>query len=341
VKILALESSCDDTAVAFWDSGLGFLFEEISSQIFCHRPFGGVVPEVAAREHLERFPKLLRRWREACPEEPDAIAVTVGPGLAGGLAMGFAAARSLGILLGREVFGVNHLHGHMLSTFLSLGPCPCAADLEPLLPHLGLLVSGGNSMLLSIGSDLSLNLLAKTVDDAAGEALDKGAKMLGLPYPGGVEIERLARDGDRHAFPFPRAFPPFTMKFSFSGLKTSLRYRLAKMSPEEIQKRLADLCASYQWAVVEALVGKVGRGLRLFPAKSLGLSGGVSQNSLLREEMARLAEKNGLPLLAAPKRYCGDNASMIAFAASFPQFRQPYPQNIFPKMPLTNPALYP
>jgi N6-L-threonylcarbamoyladenine synthase len=332
MKILALESSCDDSSVAFLDDSQGFLFEESHSQISLHRPYGGVVPELATRGHLCHIPLLLRRWRSVCGKNPDAIAVTVGPGLAGCLAMGLAAARSLGLLFDCKVFGINHLHGHALSPFLPLWQR--GESFAEFLPHLGLLVSGGNSLLFSIDSRWNFKILADTVDDAAGEALDKGAKLLRLPYPGGVEIERLAELGDRRAFSFPIAFAGSAMKFSCAGLKTSLRYRLASMAPEEIEGRRADLCASYQSAVVGALVGKMAKALLLFPPSSIGLSGGVSQNSLLRNEMAALAHGRGLPLLAAPKHYCGDNASMIAFAALFPPFRRPDPQEIYPRMAL-------
>ncbi|MDR2667989.1 MAG: tRNA (adenosine(37)-N6)-threonylcarbamoyltransferase complex transferase subunit TsaD [Puniceicoccales bacterium] len=332
MKILAIESSCDESSVAFLDETSGFLFEETISQANLHRNYGGVVPELATGYHLESIPRIIGNWRKSCDGTPDAVAVTVGPGLAGGLAMGFAAAKSLAILFRCEFFAINHLHGHALSPFMDISLRGEA--LESYLPHVGLLVSGGNSILFSIAADWSVKVLGATVDDAAGEALDKGAKLLGLPYPGGVEIERLAAFGNGKAFRFPVAFPGAEIRFSFSGLKTSLLYALKKMSKEEIEREKANLCASYQAAVIDALLLKTSLVLERVPAKSLGISGGVSQNSSLRSAFAELASDHGLPLLAAQKRYCGDNGSMIAFAARFPKFRKENPTAIHPKLPM-------
>jgi N6-L-threonylcarbamoyladenine synthase len=320
--ILALESSCDETAVAIFDPARGLAGEWIHSQIALHEKHGGVVPDLATREHLRNFAPLLRRARDEVGfGRIAALAVTQGPGLAACLAIGMAAAKALAVELGRPLHGVNHLRGHAWSPFVSLhasDPAGFSGALAGLLPHLGLVVSGGNTLLFRLEQDGRLRVLATTRDDAAGEALDKGAKLLGLGYPGGPVIERLARDGRPGAFDFPRGLGRRNeMDFSFSGLKTSLRYRLEKMSAAEVETRRADLCASYQQAVVDALVRKVRVALRHGEGayRSLGLSGGVANNQVLREGVAAEARRMRLPFLAAEPRHTGDNAGMIAFAA--------------------------
>jgi N6-L-threonylcarbamoyladenine synthase len=329
MKILALESSCDDSSIAFFDPSGGFFYEESISQISVHRPYGGVVPELATEAHLKNLPRLLANWRRAMADvRPDAVAVTVGPGLVGGLAMGLAAARTVALALRCPVLGVNHLHGHALSPFISTPP----DRWESLLPHLGLLVSGGNTLLFSIGRHWHMQTIAATVDDAAGEALDKGARLLGLPYPGGVSIEVEARGGNAAAHAFPRAFPGPEWKFSFSGLKTSLLRCLREMDREGIAAGRADLCASYQEAVFAALLRKVRQAIRAFPHRSLGLSGGVAQNATLREKMRALADEVSLPLLTALPCHCGDNASMIAFAAALDPLTRRDPREVHPKL---------
>ncbi|MDR3316825.1 MAG: tRNA (adenosine(37)-N6)-threonylcarbamoyltransferase complex transferase subunit TsaD [Puniceicoccales bacterium] len=315
MKILSLESSCDDSSLAFLDTERRiFPFEKNHSQALLHREYGGVFPNLAAREHGRVFPELIAAWESCACGPPDRIAVTRGPGLPGCLAVGLGVAQSLARRHGCDLLGVNHLRAHALSPFLPLWQQN--VPIEPLLPHLGLLVSGGNTLLFIVGEDFQFQLLARTLDDAAGEALDKGARMLGLPYPGGVEIERLAANGDPAAFAFPRAFRGRDLKFSFSGLKTSLLYRLKKMSSAEIDERRANLCASYQEAVCDALLDKVDYAIRNFFCRSLGLSGGVSQNGRLRKKITQIAAAAELSLLLAPEKYCGDNASMVAFAAA-------------------------
>jgi len=259
--ILALESSCDETAVAIFDPATGLTGEWVHSQIALHEAYGGVVPDLASREHLAHFGPLLQRALATVrPEQVTQIAVTCGPGLAACLAMGLATAKSLGLAWRVPVVGVNHLRAHAFSPFIALhaaDPAAFDAEFAKLLPHLGLLVSGGNTALFSIDESRCITLLASTMDDAAGEALDKGAKLLGLGYPGGPQVEKLAATGNPTAFAFPKAVAQrSTLEFSFSGLKTSLRYQLEKMAPEEIERRQADLCASYQAAVFEALVRK-------------------------------------------------------------------------------------
>jgi N6-L-threonylcarbamoyladenine synthase len=318
--ILALESSCDESAVALFDPARGLVGEWIASQVDLHGRYGGVVPELATREHLASLPLLLRDAAEH-PDWPhvSGIAVTTGPGLAGCLALGIAAAKAVAVARDLPVTGVNHLRAHAWSGFIPVhvqDPARFATRLDELLPHVGLLVSGGNTALFVIHADRRLELLGGTIDDAAGEALDKGAKLLGLGYPGGPLVEREAAAGDAAAFDFPRALPGRgDRNFSFSGLKTSLRYRLAAMPGDEPRARRADLCASYQAAVVDVLVRKTGFALEQFPARSLGLSGGVANNRSLRDRLAKLAADRGVAFLPAQARHTGDNAGMIAFAA--------------------------
>jgi N6-L-threonylcarbamoyladenine synthase len=318
--ILALESSCDETAVALFNPARGVVGEWIDSQIALHARHGGVVPDLATREHLRNFPPLLELARAAPGyASVDLIAVTHGPGLAGCLALGVAAAKALALARRVPLVGVNHLRGHAFSPFMALhaaDPGDFAARLAALLPHLGLLVSGGNTLLFSLDQARRLRVLATTRDDAAGEALDKGAKLLGLGYPGGPLIEQLAAAGRAGTFDFPRnAGPRDSLDFSFSGLKTSLRYQLERMSAPEIAARKADLCASYQSAIFEALVRRTQIALGQAEYRSLGLSGGVANNLALRAQLNRVAAEAGVPLLAAEPRHTGDNAAMIAFAA--------------------------
>jgi N6-L-threonylcarbamoyladenine synthase len=354
--ILALESSCDETAVAVFDPARGLAGEWVHSQIALHEAYGGVVPDLASREHLSHFGPLLSRALGAVPAESiTRIAVTNGPGLAACLAMGLATAKSLGLAWRVPVVGVNHLRAHAFSPFMALqaaAPADFDAEFARLLPHLGLLVSGGNTALFSIDGARRIRLLASTMDDAAGEALDKGAKLLGLGYPGGPQVEKLAATGQAAAFAFPKAVARrSSLDFSFSGLKTSLRYQLEKMPPAEIEHRKADLCASYQAAVFNALVRKsklalergfTGRASRpdeprsagwptLHEAhgvrseishqsepmayRSFGLSGGVANNQTLQRELAAVAKSAGVPFFRALPQHTGDNAGMIAFAA--------------------------
>src|SRR5688572_20685169 len=292
--ILALESSCDETAVAVFDPSTGLVGEWVHSQIALHEAYGGVVPDLASREHLAHFGPLLQRMLAVVrPEQVTKIVVTHGPGLAACLAMGLSAAKSLGLAWRVPVAGVNHLRAHAFSPFIALHAAnPAAFDdkFARLLPHLGLLVSGGNTALFTIDESRRITLLASTMDDAAGEALDKGARLLGLGYPGGPQVEKLAATGSPSAFAFPKAVAQrSTLEFSFSGLKTSLRYQLEKMAPAEIERRKADLCASYQAAVFEALVRKSRLALERGAYRSFGLSGGVANNQLLQSELGKVA----------------------------------------------------
>ncbi len=326
--ILALESSCDETAVAVFDPARGLLGEWVHSQIALHETYGGVVPDLASREHLQYFGPLFRHALAAVPvASVTKIAVTNGPGLAACLAMGLSAAKSLALAWGVPVVGVNHLRAHAFSPFIALhaaDPVAFDTELARQLPHLGLLVSGGNTALFVLDESRRIRLLASTLDDAAGEALDKGAKLLGLGYPGGPQVEKLAREGNPAAFAFPKAVAQrSSLEFSFSGLKTSLRYQLEKMPPEVIEGRRADLCASYQRAVFESLVRKsklalerghsTGSGQGAY--RSFGLSGGVANNRTLQVELEKVARQQGVAFLRAQPQHTGDNAGMIAFAA--------------------------
>ncbi len=320
--ILALESSCDETAVALFDPARGLIGEWIHSQIALHEKHGGVVPDLATREHLRTFGPLLSRARDEFRlADVTRIAVTNGPGLAACLAIGVSVAKALSLALRAPVVGVNHLRGHVWSPFIALhaeAPAEFEARLGALLPHLGLIVSGGNTLLFTLDESRRLAVLSSTRDDAAGEALDKGAKLLGLGYPGGPLIEKLAADGRVDAFDFPRGIGRRDeLDFSFSGLKTSLRYLLEKMPAAEVEARRADLCASYQQAVVDALVRKARAALRQGEGayRSLGLSGGVANNRTLRAALEGEAARVRIPFLAAQPKHTGDNAGMIAFAA--------------------------
>ncbi len=323
--IFAIESSCDESALALFDPGRGLVFEQLHSQVALHREYGGVVPDLASRQHLDQFGPLLEALPPDALDPVDTVAVTRGPGLAGCLALGMQLAQAFALARGARLLGVNHLRAHAFSVFIDLhaaDPDGFAAALTAQLPHLGLLVSGGNTLLFTIEADRSLRLLGQTMDDAAGEALDKGAKLLGLGYPGGPEVEKHAASGNEDAFDFPRALSGPAraegIRFSFSGLKTSLRYRLEKMDDAGVTQALPDLCASYQAAVVDQLTGRVRQVLQKGGAQryaSLGLSGGVSNNDALRAAFAELARAHGLPLRLAQARHTGDNAAMIAFAA--------------------------
>lgn len=319
--ILALETSCDETAVALFHPERSLLGEWIHSQIVLHERYGGVVPDLATREHLRTIGPSIERAREMSGNfrEITQVAVTRGPGLAGCLAIGVAAAKALALSLGVPLVGVNHLRGHAFSPFIGLHELHLGVfkpQLQQLLPHLGLIVSGGNTLLFSLDRELRIQVLSSTRDDAAGEALDKGAKLLGLGYPGGPIVEKRAIGGRADAYDFPRGIGAKSdLGFSFSGLKTSLRYTLEKLSTEQIQAALPDLCASYQQAVIDALVRKAGAALDRASYASIGLSGGVANNKLLRSSFEKLAAQNRISFLAAQPKHTGDNAGMIAFAA--------------------------
>jgi len=329
--ILAVESSCDETAVAMFDPATGLCGEWVRSQIALHQNYGGVVPDLATREHLRCIGPLLREASGGGTpfDRVERIAVTFGPGLAGCLAIGVAAAKSLAYALRVPLLGINHLRGHAFSPFIPVhaeDPAGFDRRWNVLTPHLGLIVSGGNTLLFRLDRERRIEVISGTRDDAAGEALDKGAKLLGLGYPGGPLIEQWATRGNPEAFDFPRGLGPRReLDFSFSGLKTSLRYRIEKMSPAEVEARMADLCASYQQAVIDALVRKTKAAMDREEVRSLGLSGGVANNQALRNAFAKVAARQNIPLLAAQPIHSGDNAGMIAFAAWCDPHLEPSP----------------
>jgi N6-L-threonylcarbamoyladenine synthase len=319
LMIIGIESSCDESAVAAFDKRTGVVFEEIASQVSLHSEYGGVVPELASREHVKNFIPLFKHLKKFGVENAELIAATNEPGLPGCISIGMAAARTMAFILNLPLLEINHLHGHLFSPFIPIhAACPekFLNNIPNYLPHLGLLVSGGNTVLFKICEDLAVKIVAKTQDDAAGEAFDKGAKLMGLPYPGGVLIEKLAKTGDPHKYQFPRAFSDKPeMKYSFSGLKTSLRYFLENF-PGNFYPHINDICASYQEAIVDALVIKVELAVTTDSSiKSLGISGGVSNNNVLRKKMTTLANKFGRELIFPFSRHTGDNAAMIAFSA--------------------------
>jgi N6-L-threonylcarbamoyladenine synthase len=312
VKILGIETSCDETAAAVVEDGRRALSDVVATQIDIHRRWGGVVPELASRNHVVQvMPVVDEALARAgiAPGELDAIAVTSGPGLVGALLVGVQAAKGLAAAWEKPLVRVNHLEGHLVAAFL--------ADPPPVFPYLGLVVSGGHTSLYAAADFGAYRLIGQTRDDAAGEAFDKGAKLLGLPYPGGIAIDRLAKTGDASAIKFPRAIVKGAeLDFSFSGLKTALLHHVKKHGVPEGQA-LADLCASYQEAIVGALVQKAFRAARALQFDRLVLSGGVAANSRLRQAVTdRAAEYEGMRVFLPPPRLCTDNAAMIAVAGT-------------------------
>ena len=306
MTVLAIESSCDETAVAILrDDAL--LASEVASQIALHAATGGVVPEVASRSHLRMLRPTLNAALAAAGVglgEVDAFAATRGPGLATSLMIGMAVAKGLAVGFGKPFLGVNHMEGHLLSPFFGKGGPR---------PAIGLIVSGGHTMLVDIAGIADYRLLGQTVDDAAGEAFDKVGKLLGLPYPGGPNVNKLARDGNPKAVDFPRSMMHSDdFAFSFSGLKTSVRYLL----PKRADFSIADICASFQEAVVDVLVAKSIRAAKSAGRDTIAVSGGVSCNTRLREKLAEACKKAGLQLLLAEPSLCTDNAAMIGYVAS-------------------------
>lgn len=304
-SVMAIETSCDETAVAIFAGGK-LLASEVASQIALHQPYGGVVPEVASRSHVTQLRPLIDRALDAAGlkiEAFDAFAATAGPGLASSLMIGASAAKGLAISLGKPYLAVNHLEGHLLSPFFG----------KTIRPSIALVVSGGHTLLVEIEAFGEYSVLGRTHDDAAGEAFDKVGKLLQLPYPGGPNIDRRAREGDPKRFAFPRSMlNSDDFHFSFSGLKTAVRYMLPKLEGD----CLNDVCASFQEAVVDVLVGKTIAATKARGKRLIAVSGGVSCNSRLREKFRGACAENAIELLIAEPQLCTDNAAMIAFVAA-------------------------
>lgn len=346
MRILAIETSCDETAFALVEAQGGktkprFVIKknQITSQIPIHRKWGGVVPNLAKREHIKNLPKIFQSLKLSKNlKEVDVIAVTVGPGLSPALWQGIEFAQKIGAEYGKSVVGVNHLEGHVYSILL-----PGKKNKESLrLPAVGMSVSGGHTNIVLLKNLLTAKKLGETRDDAAGEAFDKVGKMLGLPYPGGPEIEKLAKTGNPKAIRFPR---PMILdenyEFSFSGLKTSVLYLLRdhKAAGKRITKKYkSDICASFQQAVIDVLISKTLRAAKQYKAKSLFLCGGVSANKAIQKAFAAAAKEMGVGFIVPASKFNTDNAAMIAAAAYINSFQnKKHPLNADPNLSL--PAL--
>lgn len=315
--VLGIETSCDETAAAILrthaDGRVEIVDQIIASQIEDHRPFGGVVPELATRQHLLHISNLVSSLLERSGiglKKLDGFGVTRGPGLPSALLVGLSFGKGIALATGLPWIAVNHLEGHLFSAFLSQG-------MVPKENHIALIVSGGHTLLIEVEVPFRYRLLGGTRDDAAGEAFDKGARMIGLQYPGGPEIEKLAREGNPQAIDFPRAMLDVPgLDFSFSGLKNSLRVYIGK-HPESLElPAKADLCASYQEAIADTLREKTRRACRQTGAKLLTLSGGVGCNGRVRGKIEAMAQEEGIRFFAAPPKLSTDNAAMIAFVAA-------------------------
>ena len=308
MRVLGIETSCDETGVAVYDTAHGLLAHAVHTQSAIHAEFGGVVPELASRDHVRRLPPLVRRvLRESgsWPGDVDGVAYTAGPGLVGALLVGTAFGRSLAWAWGVPALGVHHMEGHLLAPMLEPDP--------PAFPFLALLVSGGHTQLVKVEEVGAYEVLGESVDDAAGEAFDKVATLLGLPYPGGPALAALARNGDSGRFRFPR---PMTdrpgLDFSFSGLKTFTLNTLADGQRDE--RFLADVARAFEEAVVDTLVIKCRRALRTTGLPALVVSGGVGANRRLRAALAGMARREGATVSYPRPELCTDNGAMIAYA---------------------------
>ncbi len=323
--ILGIETSCDDTCAAVVTDAGEVRSNVISSQGI-HDAYGGVVPEIASRHHLElanaSVDDALRR-AGATLDEIDQVAVTHGPGLVGALLVGVATAKAIAAARELALTPVDHLQGHVAANFLRAdGDAGAEPIMEP--PFVCLIASGGHTLLARVEDRASFTVLGRTLDDAAGEAFDKGARLLGLPFPGGPALERLARGGDPTAFAFPVARNLDGLDFSFAGVKTALLYRVRELGGDAVRERAADLAASYQDAIVTALVERCERALRGSSLTRLAIGGGVAANGQLRERLQALGAAQGVRLGIPPRELCTDNAAMIASAARFIEAR-PFP----------------
>lgn len=314
--ILGIESSCDDTSAAVIGDGL-LLSNVIASQSV-HEEYGGVVPELASRAHQQNIiPVVDTAIKRAGirPEDLSAIAFTRGPGLLGSLLVGTSFAKGLSLGLKKPIVSVNHLHGHVLSHFIRRAP----EDEVPEFPFLCLLISGGNSQLVLVRSYRDMEILGQTIDDAAGEAFDKCAKVMGLPYPGGPHIDRLASEGDPKRFRFSKPHIP-GLNYSFSGLKTSFLYTLrdaVKADPDFVKNNMPDLAASLQRAIIETLLDKLDKAVKQTGVRTVAIGGGVSANSGVRAAVAEYCQRRGLKAFIPERAFTTDNAAMVAIAGYF------------------------
>ena len=335
IKIMAIESSCDETSVAVVKNGREIISNVISSQIDMHKKFGGVVPEVASRMHLEVINNIVREALEEAKlsmADIDAIAVTKGPGLVGALLVGISEAKALSYACKKPLVGVNHMKGHICAAFIT------HKELEP--PFTCLLVSGGHTYLVHVKDYNNMEVIGKTIDDACGEAYDKVARCLGMNYPGGPEVERLAKLGNDKSIDFPRVMlDKNSYNFSFSGIKTAVLNYLnsKKQKNEEISKE--DVCASFQRAVFDVLIYKTEKLMKEKKLDTLVVSGGVSANNTLREEINKMCEKNGFKSYFPDKILCTDNAAMIASSGYYEYIsgvRSDLTLNVEPNLELEN-----
>jgi N6-L-threonylcarbamoyladenine synthase len=313
LRILGIETSCDETAAAVTDNGGKPLSSVVASQIDFHAQYGGVFPEMASRQHILTIYSVIERALQQAHlslQEIDAIAVTRGPGLPGSLLVGLNVAKGMALASGKPIIGIHHVEGHIYSAWVETEIA--ASGLQ--FPILALIVSGGHTMLILINDHLSYRVLGQTLDDAAGEAFDKVARLLNLSYPGGPSIEKAAKGGNPKAFEFPRAVQKDAWNFSFSGLKTAVLYQIRNLENKHISLPVADLAASFQQAVVDVLVGKTLNAAQTFQAKSILVAGGVSANRALREQFLM---RSTLPVVFPPLELCTDNALMVACAGYY------------------------
>jgi N6-L-threonylcarbamoyladenine synthase len=310
--ILAVETSCDDTCAAVVTDEGEIRSNVIASQGLLHARYGGVVPEIASRRHLELIDAVIEdalARADTGMERIDRVAVTRGPGLIGALLVGVSVAKALAAVRRLPLVPVDHLHGHVVASTLGDNP------IEP--PFLCLVASGGHTFVASVEDAGAYQVLGQTLDDAAGEAFDKGARLLGLPYPGGPEMDRLAKQGDPAAFDFPRSLPGDGLDFSFSGLKTALLYRVRDLGEEEAERRRADLAASYQRAIVDSLVTRARQAIEREGMRRFAIGGGVAANSELRDRITHMCADMDVELWVPDRALCTDNAAMIAAASRF------------------------
>lgn len=310
--LLGIETSCDDTATAVVRDGREVLASVSTNQDTFHAKYGGIVPEIASRQHVALLSAAVEDAADRAGvrlADVDGIAVTRGPGLIGSLVVGVASAKALAFALDKPLYAVNHLHGHIFAAFLD-------REGRPPFPFLALLVSGGHSQLVEVRSPFEMHIIGRTRDDAAGEAYDKTARLLGLPYPGGPQLDRLAHQGNAAAYTFPRHRPdPGTLDLSFSGLKTSVRYFLESEAGKNA--KVEDVAASFQAAVVDVLLARLERAFAQGEYRAVVLSGGVAANSALQEAVRSWSRREGIPAFIPPPKYCTDNAAMIAAAAFY------------------------